>query len=263
MKRLIYQVCLGRQANSKLYKHCINSVSEYCEKFDIEHIVQTTPKIKIKPDPFSSNRSTDSWQKHGGFLPIYEKENAFDLLDDYDQIAIIDSDIYIRDCSPNVFDAIDPDSAMGVVFEREMPITEPYLAKIKNYSRMQYESLNSVLPKFKLNSSGYEFANMGMIVLNCKEFKPYLKGQDAKTFLTRMEFKDFIDGKNAWKWSTDQTLLNYFIKKYDVPVKHLDHQWNGLFGANTKIDECNFVHFCLKDLLPEQGENVEELMRNI
>jgi hypothetical protein len=104
---------------------------------------------------------------------------------------------------------------------------------------------------------------MGMIVLNCKEFKPYLKGQDAKTFLTRMEFKDFIDGKNAWKWSTDQTLLNYFIKKYDVPVKHLDHQWNGLFGANTKIDECNFVHFFLKDLLPEQGENVEELMRNI
>ncbi len=260
---MIYQVCLGEASNSKLYKHCIESVADYCEKYHIEHIVQNQPILKIKPDIFSSNRSTDSYEKHGGYLPIYEKENAFDLLDNYDQVAIIDSDIYIRPTAPNIFDEFGDDCDMGVVFEREMPITEPYLAKIKNYSRMQYESLNSVLPKFKLNSSGYEFANMGMIVLNCKEFKPYLKGQDAKTFLTRMEFKDFIDGKNAWKWSTDQTLLNYFIKKYDVPVKHLDHQWNGLFGANTKIDECNFVHFFLKDLLPEQGENVEELMRNI
>ena len=90
MKRLIYQVSLGESGNSKLYKHCIESVAQYCAKHDIEHIVQRYPKLKIKPDPFFSNRSTDSWAKHGGYLPIYEKENAFDLLDEYDQIAIID-----------------------------------------------------------------------------------------------------------------------------------------------------------------------------
>jgi hypothetical protein len=78
-----------------------------------------------------------------------------------------------------------------------------------------------------------------------------------------MEFKDFVDGIGAWKWSTDQTLLNYFLKKYDVPVQHMDWKWNGLYGANTKIEECHFVHFFLKDLLPEQGENVEELFKSI
>lgn len=102
-----------------------------------------------------------------------------------------------------------------------------------------------------------------MIMLNSKIFLPYLNDQTAKEFLNRMEFKDFVDGIGAWKWSTDQTLLNYFIKKYKVPVKHLDWQWNGLYGANTKIDECYFIHFFLKDLLPEQGENVDQLMEDI
>jgi hypothetical protein len=263
MKRLIYQVCLGRQGQSKLYDKCIESVTEYAKKIDVDHFVQTSAVLKIKPDPFSSNRSTESWQKHGGFLPIYEKENAFDLLDQYDQIAIIDADIYIRPGSPNIFDEMPPNKAFGVVFEREMPITDQYKAKIRNYSHMQYANLHSNRTDFKPNELGFEFANMGMIVLNSKMFKPYLKGQDAKQFITRMEFKDFVDGVGAWKWSTDQTLLNFFVKKYDVPVEHLSHVWNGLFTANTNIKECHFIHFFLKDKLPEGGENIKELMTQI
>ena len=81
MKRLIYQVSIGKP--SKLYDTCVDSVSRYCEKNNIDHIVQTTPKLRIKPDIFSTNRSPESYGKYGGFLPIYEKENAFDLLDKY------------------------------------------------------------------------------------------------------------------------------------------------------------------------------------
>lgn len=262
MKRLIYQVSLGRQSESKLYEYCIESVSQYCQKHDIVHYVQRFPKLKIKPDVFSTNRSTESYEKHGGFLPIYEKENAFDLLDDYDQIAIIDADIYIRPDAENIFDYILQDVAWGGTIEREMPTTENYKKKLINYSRMQYEGLQKKVD-FKPDSRGYEFFNMGMIVLNCKNIKPYLNGQNAKEFITRLEFRDFVDGQGAWKWSTDQTLLNYFLKKYEVPVQSLHWRWNGLFGANTRIDECDFVHFFLKDLLPEKGENVEQLMKSI
>ena len=262
MKRLIYQVCLGRQAQSKLYKHCIESVSNYCQKYDIVHYVQQVPKLKIKPDVFITNRSKESYEKHGGFLPIYEKENAFDLLDEYDQIAIIDADIYIRPDAENIFDHMSEDSAFGAVIERQMPINRNYSLKILNYSRMQYDSLNKEID-FKFDALGFEFFNMGMIVLNCKKFKPYLNGQTAKEFLTRSEFADFVNGMGAWKWSTDQTLLNYFVKKYNVPTQSMHWRWNGLFGANTKIEDCDFVHFFLKDLLPEQGENVEELMKQI
>lgn len=264
MKRLVYQVCIGRESKSKLYETCIQSVSDYCERHGIEHRVQTTPILRIKPDVFVTNRSKESYEKHGGYLPIYEKENAFDLLDDYDQIAIVDADIYIRPDAPNIFEHIEPEYAFGAVCEREMPITGAYQQKIIGYSRMQYQSLhNSKVGDFDPDRLGYEFFNMGMIVLNCKQFKPYLKGQSAKQFITRAEFKDFVDGKGAWKWSTDQTLLNYFIKKYKVPTKHMDWKWNGLYSVNTDIKQCHFVHFFLKDKLPNGGENVGQLLKDI
>ena len=37
MKRMIYQVAVGKQSN--LYQHCIQSVKDYCKKYDITHIV--------------------------------------------------------------------------------------------------------------------------------------------------------------------------------------------------------------------------------
>lgn len=260
MKRLIYQVAVGNP--SKLYEHCIDSVRAYCEKYGIEHIVQTKPILRIKPDPFTSNRSKESYEKYGGYLPIYEKENAFDLIDEYDQIAIIDADIYIRPDAENVFDSMLEDYAFGAVIEREMPITQEYARKIQNYSHMQYAGLHKKID-FRPDSLGFEFFNMGMIVLNCKQFKPYLKGQTAEQFIRRDEFKDFVDGIGTWKWSTDQTLLNYFVKKYKVPTQSLHWKWNGLYTANRKIKECQFVHFFLKDKLPNRGENVEALMKDV
>lgn len=261
MKRMIFQVSVGKP--SKLYEHCINSVAQYCAKYDIKHIVLTQPKLRIKPDIFSSGRSEESYMKYGGYLPNYEKENAFEYLDDYDQIGIIDADIFIRPGSPNIFDEFDCKCAFAAVAEREMDIQPWYSGKIQNYSAMQYRRLHASGLDFKPNALGYEFFNMGMILLNSKQFKPYLKGQDPHSFLNRMEFKDFVDGVGAYKWSTDQTLLNYFLKKYKIPTRHLGGQWNGLYGAVNNLKECHFVHFFLKDKLPNGGENVEELMKTI
>ena len=43
----------------------------------------------------------------------------------------------------------------------------------------------------------------------------------------------------------------------------IDWRFNGLYTANTNIRECHFVHFFLKDKLPDRGENVEQLMKDI
>ena len=177
--RMIFQVAVGTQ--SKLYEHCIESVKNYCEKHDITHHVLTAPQLWIKPDPFNSGRSEESYMKYGGYLPIYEKENAFNYIDDYDQIAIIDADIYIRPDAPNIFDEFSDDAAFGAVVERDMPIEDWYEKKIVNYSYMQYERLHDFGGiNFDPNELGYEFCNMGMILLNCQNFKPYLKGQSPK-----------------------------------------------------------------------------------
>jgi hypothetical protein len=100
---------------------------------------------------------------------------------------------------------------------------------------------------------------MGVMVIN-KSLLNYLNGETPRQFLLRPSFKPFIDGLGNWKWSTDQTLLNVWIKEENMKVHDLHWKWNGLFTANTKIKECNFVHFFLKQKLPNQGENVNELM---
>ncbi len=261
MKRLIYQVAVGNP--SKLYEHCISSVTRYCEKHNITQIVQRTPILRIKPDVFATNRSVESYEKHGGFLPIYEKENAFDHFGTFDQIAIIDADIYIRDSAPNIFDDFGTEHEFGAVAERDLPLTDSYQRKILNYSRMQYSSFENIDWQWS-SITGGKFYNMGMMIMN-KSFWTNHIGQDARTFITRPEFKPFIDGMGAWKWSTDQTLLNWYIRHQEVKIKDMSWKWNSLFTAvrPEAISEAHFVHFFLKDKLPEKGENVEELMRII
>ena len=255
MKRLIYQVYVGTQ--NRLYDHCTESVAEYCKVYGIDHKIQRTPILKIKPDVFRTNRSEESYGKYGGYLPIYEKENAFDYWDDYDQIAIIDSDIYIRPKTPNIFDDFGTEHAFGGVVERDMPLTDEYFRKIANYSRMQYGNLNY---DWKWDSRGAEFFNMGMMIMN-RSITNYIKGS-ARQFIERAEFKDFVDGMGNWKWSTDQTLLNYWIKRYNIPAKRMDWRWNGLYKGiqDSQVKKCHFIHFFLRDKLPKRGENIEQLM---
>ena len=260
MKRLIYQVSVGTPSN--LYKHCTESARDYCEKYGIDHVVQTTPILRIKPDVFTTNRSPESYGRFG-YLPIYEKENAFDYFQKgYDQIAIIDADIYIRPDAPNIFDDLGSDYDFGAVVERDMPISGQYAMKIRNYSRMQYNGLSGV--DWDWQDWGAKFYNMGLMVMN-KSIVPYFKGQNARQFLDRPEFKRFVDGEGAWKWSTDQTLLNWWVKKEAMKVKDMSWKWNALYKGvkDEYIPEANFVHFFLKDKLPDRGENVDQLMKDI
>jgi len=258
MKKLIYQVYVGKK--SRLYNYCTKSVKTYADKIGANYICQTEPILRIKPDIFTTNRSRESYEKYGGYLPIYEKENAFKYFDQYDQIAIIDADVYIRSSAADFFQELEVDYDFGAVVEKDMPINQTYYQKILNYSHMQYGSLK-VWEDWSPQAPA-PFMNMGIMLMN-KSFSKYLEGQTPREFIQRQEFKMFVDGMGAWKWSTDQTLLNYWINKENMNIKKLHWKWNGLFSANTKIQECHFVHFFLKDKLPDAGENVEELMKVI
>ena len=261
-RKLIYQVYVGKR--SKLYDHCTSSVKAYAESIGADYQLQRAPILMIKPDVFVTNRSKESYEKHGGYLPIFEKENAFAYLKSYDQIAIIDADIWIRPGSPDIFEEVGADVDFAGVLEREMPITPQYDRKIANYSRMQY----GMAPINKLfdwkHKAGADFYNMGMMVIN-KSLSKYLNGETPLQFIRRPRFKPFVDGLGPWKWSTDQTLLNVWVKEEKMKVKNLSYQWNGLFTGieMDKIKNCHFVHFFLKDKLPARGENVEELMRHV
>ena len=259
MDRMIYQVAVGKQSN--LYEHCIKSVANYCKKYNLKHIVQTEPILKIRPNLNRTGRSKEAVERLG-YLPIFEKENAFYYLDQYRQIAIVDSDIYIRDNAPNIFEQLTEQYAFGAVAERELPCAKKYKSKIRKYSKSAFEQLTDV--DWKWNELGAEFYNMGLMVMN-KSFAKYLNGQTPKEFITRPEFKDFVDGVGFFKWSTDQMLLNWFVKKEKMKCKNMDWRWNSLYTAveKHKQKESYFVHFFLRDHLPQRGENIEEILKKI
>lgn len=259
MKRLIFQVSVGKP--SKLYETCIQSVADYCKKFSIDHIVLTEPKLKIRPDPTRTGRSLQAVERLG-YMPIYEKENAFEYLDRYDQVAIVDSDIYIKSSAPDIFLDLPQQYDFGGVLEREMPLNHKYQNKIRKYSQSAFSNLKDV--DWKWNTLGAEFYNMGLMVMN-KSFAKYLNGQTPREFILRPEFKDFVDGVGFYKWSTDQMLLNWFVKKQNIKCKNMDWRWNALYTAveKHKQKESYFVHFFLRDKLPQRGENIEEILKKI
>ena len=151
-------------------------------------------------------------------MPHFEKANAFNYLDEYDQIAIIDADIYIRDITPNIFDPLDEDTVVAGVREYDMPLTPDFVSKIKIYSIGQY----GMLDEMEKTDKGIPFYNTGVLVINSKKFKPYLNGDTPEEFVKRKEFERFVNGEGKWKWSMDQTPLNWWFQKEKMNTKPLD-----------------------------------------
>lgn len=259
MRRLIFQVNIEIRGPSNLYNLCIDSAKTYCKKHNIDHFVLTKPQLKISPDMNRTDRNKNGLLKEaGGYLVIFEKENAFDFFNSYDQIAIIDSDVYIRESAPNIFDELPLEYDFGGVLERDLPLTASHRGKIRGYSRDMFTNIKDV--DWQWNDDGAAFMNMGVMVMN-QSLNKYLNGQTPEQFIRRKEFKDFVDGIGLLRFSTDQVLLNYWLKKEKARVKYMDWRWNALYrGAeDSYIPQAHFIHFFLKNHLPGKGENIKDI----
>jgi hypothetical protein len=246
-KQLIYQVKVGQPP--AFYDTCIASVKRYCDRIGADHVVQTEPILRIVPK--RSYRSAEALRL--GYLPIYEKENAFRYLGEYERVAVLDADIFVRGRAPSIFDVFTAD--FGAVMERQMPLTQKYREKIRKYSDGQYGLLKDV--DWKWNEDGAAFYNMGLMLLGRSLYR------DPIQFLTRPEFERFVNGEGHWKWSTDQTLLNYWLKKDGIKVQDLDWRWNALYGAVQDVSAAYFVHFFLAAKMPHGGEEIPRLIAKL
>lgn len=256
MKTLIYQVKVSNPP--AFYDVCIDSVKNYCNKYGADHIVQTTPILKIT----SSHPQRKGAMDRHGFLPIFEKENAFNYLDQYDKICIVDSDIYIRDTAPNIFDEIDMETAFAGVRECDMPLTAQYYHKITGFSRNQYADFPHIMKED--GKYGVPFYNMGLMLFTSK-LADYLDGQTPEEFIRRKEFSRFVDGVGHHRWSTDQTLLNYWVKTTNMPTKNLDWKWNALYKGvrDDVVFQAHFIHFFLSAKLPQKGQEIPQIIKRL
>jgi hypothetical protein len=233
--RLIYQVAVGEVPD--FYEACIQSVARYAARIGAEHIVQREPLLRIAP--LNSQRSANALRL--GYLPIFEKENAFEYLYRFDQVLILDADVYVRASAPDIFLELGDADFAGVV-ERTMPLTPAYEDKVWKHSQGQFSPLDTV--GWDWTEKGAHYYNMGVMLLG-SGFRQYLHGETPEQFLRRPEFQRFIDGVGHWRWSTDQTLLNWWLKDCGMQTRDLDWRWNALFGAVRDHRPAHFVHFFL------------------
>jgi hypothetical protein len=236
------------------YGHCIDSVKRYCERHGFTHKLLTEPKLRIAP--VKSHRSQNALRL--SYLPILEKYNALEFLDRYDQVCILDADVFIRGTAGSIFE--DSRSCFSGVFERAMPLLPHYREKVRKYSEGQYRGLTDV--DWQWSDDGAAFYNCGVMVLDQSILK-YLDGQTPAQFLRRPEFERFINGEGHWRWSTDQTLWNYHVKKSGMSVTNLDWRWNALYGAVRDIEQAYFVHFFLSSKMPRGGAEIPEIISRL
>lgn len=258
-KTLIFQVAVCEV--KPFYEFCINSAKEYARKIGAEHFVLREPRLKIKP--VNSCRSKNALRHQ--MLPIFEKEVAFsnEFLDNYDAIAIIDCDMYIKDSAPNIFNELDNDTIFAGVIEKDLPSTKQHQEKCRKFSMAQYEPVKHVMTKWH-PKNGVPFYNMGMMLFSNK-IKKYLNGETPEQFIKRKEFEPFVNGEGHFKWSTDQSLLNFWIVKTGMKTKNLDWKWNALYKAipDNKLKQAHFIHFFLSSKLPRRGEEIPRIIRTL
>lgn len=76
----------------------------YCEKYSIELVEITEPRILLQGDD-------NAYQYR-----IFEKFQIYDVLNDYERVLRIDTDVLIAPAAPDVFECV-PDDCIGVVYE--------------------------------------------------------------------------------------------------------------------------------------------------
>lgn len=246
MRRLIFQVAVGEVP--AFYWPCMRSVLDYAHAIGADYALSTEPELRIVPK--NSQRSENALRL--GYLPIFEKEQAFSRFNDYSQIAIVDADVFALPHSPDIFEAAGGADFAGVL-ERDLPLLPQYQKKVQNYARDQY------------GSPFVPFYNMGVTVWN-RSAARFLNGQTPKQFIERAEFEPFVDGAGKYRWSTDQTLLNTWVKRTDMSTRNLDWRWNCIYSyvqPEALKKGPYFVHFNLASKMPHGGAEIPTIIREL
>lgn len=257
MRCVIFQVAVGDSIPA-FYKPCMDSVAAYAKRIGAEYIVHRDPVMKIVPK--ASKRSENALRL--GYLPIFEKEAGFSYLQMYDAMLIVDADVFITPRAPNIFNELGDADFAGVV-ERHLPLKEKYEKKLIAYSRDQYKPLDDV--DWNWTWLGADFYNMGVMLLG-KSLLEYLRGESPQQFIQRPEFERFVNGEGKFRWSTDQTLLNWWVRKEKMRRRELDWRWNCLYDyvipTALRMDPY-FVHFNLGLKMPRGGAEIPEIIARL
>lgn len=168
------------------------------------------------------------WDNHDGYqYHVFKKLDLGKLLDDYDRVAFIDSDIIIKKNAPNIFEYV-PEDCVGMCNEH----CSDYMKETVKYYNQELEK-NGLSNKAIFSSWDGMYFNGGVIVVSkChKHIFEYI----------------FTETLDHW---AEQGLINYQILRHKVKTVDIGIKFNGIrnFMINCKytpkmrLHETFFLH---------------------
>jgi hypothetical protein len=162
-----------------------------CELFVLEDTIFPIEEMKI------------TWQRY----------YVFDLLEnagiDYENVLMVDADTFVHPECPNFFNMMD-DSYVGV---HNYGSYDWIIRSIEIYQKYFFQDIN--LPF-------YEYINGGFQVFN-KKHKQFF--QDVLNFYFTNK-DNLLTIQNKFGVGTDQTPINFLLRKHNVDLKLLPHEYN-------------------------------------
>jgi hypothetical protein len=196
MKNIIFQVNIKGKRHRPEFDLSTQSWKKWADKNDCEVLIL---------DQFvrDENEMKANWQKW----------YIFDLLEvnniDYDQILVVDADTIVHPDCPNFFD--ETEHKFCVV--RNDGCFEWVLRSVEKYKDFLFQDLDV---------DCWDYFNSGFVILN-KKHKPFIK-EVLKWYDSNVENINWAE-ENI-KASTEQTPLNFLVKKHNVEMKHLSERYN-------------------------------------
>lgn len=222
MKKAIFCVALGKK--NKMYELSLKTITQYAKKVGAELIVHETPYFNIDWEitkPFKATKKARyAW---------VEKLYALKLLETYDRVLLLDTDIFITPHAPDIFAAYSDDTKNYVLSESlydHRPDRDGYL----DIDRL--EDALGPMPHWPKQGELKRYFNSGVVLFSKKT------NVHADFSLTELKhiFNDVV--------YVDQTYLNYLLFKHPNDVGELDANYNLIAHLHTNRNRHNgyFIH---------------------
>jgi len=151
-----------------------------------------------------------------------------DALHDYERILYLDGDILVNPAADNIFESF-PDRNFGYMHEQGWcdwcsgPWSAHFAPKV---------------PTWRLNTSGFrEYYNVGTMLFS----------KEQRQLFDNMDMNEYLETLSP---GAEQSYLNYYIQKFNTPMRDIGTKWNkmdydnrGKQYDNSNRRNAHFIHY--------------------
>lgn len=224
MTNVIFCVALGKK--NKMYQLSIESIKQYAKKVNAKLIINDQPYFKV-----NWKVAQKFFTKKQARLAWVEKLYALKLLESYNRVLLLDTDILITPHAPDIFAAY-PDENKNYALSETLYDTRS--DRDGQYDIHRLEHIVGQMAHWPHQGPVRHYFNSGVVLFSKNtHIHQHFSLKEIKTLFNEIVY-------------LDQTYLNYLSFKYQIPLGELDTRYNWMPHLHKKNRHAAyFVHHSL------------------